>query len=80
MNSSYTINFVSRDTVFITDDDNGGWSVTNDAERVVEAINERYPNRRIVYKDTCGYWDELVHKNGEFLTFGNIQELSLIHI
>jgi hypothetical protein len=46
-----------------------GRSVTNDAENVVEEVNRQYPARRIIYRDTDGQWDELVHNNGVFVDF-----------
>jgi hypothetical protein len=56
--------------VFIVDTDHGDRpSVTNDAERVVMVLNKQYPGHRILYRDTMGHWDELVHKDGNFLGF-----------
>lgn len=46
-------------------------SVTNDAEAVVREVHERYPGRRIIYRDSDGRWDELCHHNGTFLQFRN---------
>lgn len=69
MRASYHVVRVEENTVFIADDDIG-MSVTNDAEAVVENVNNRYPNRRIVYKDTMGDWGELKHNNGVFTDFG----------
>jgi len=54
--------------VFIIDTINGK-SVTNDAERVCEALFREYGNKRIFYRDTVGVWDELVHASGIFKTF-----------
>jgi hypothetical protein len=42
---SYEIYKVSNEIVHIIDIDDGGISVTNDAENVVEEVNNRYPNR-----------------------------------
>lgn len=47
----------------------GCMSVTNDAERVCREMNERHPGYRIVYRDTIGRWDELVHENGRFINY-----------
>ena len=38
-------------------------------ENVVAAVAAEYPGRRIIYRDTEGIWDELVHKNGTFVDF-----------
>lgn len=54
--------------VWIIDLD-GGYSVTNDADKVCRELNERYPGYRIIYRDTMGNWDELEHKNGQFLGY-----------
>ena len=44
-------------------------SVTNDAENVVEQVSKAAPGRRIIYKDSEGNWDELLHDNGFFTGF-----------
>lgn len=54
--------------VFIVDND-VGMSITNDAEAVVEDVLRQYPDHRIIYRDTMGQWDELVHWNGKFSVF-----------
>ena len=48
-----------QDIVFIEDLD-GPMSVTNDAENVLSFINQNWPDKRLVYKDTQGEWAELV--------------------
>lgn len=57
-----------KDVIFIRDLDQGV-TVTNDAEAVVAELNKYYPGKRIVYRDTIGGWDELVHENGVFTRF-----------
>lgn len=55
---------------YIADADDGGMSITNDAENVVAYYNNYLPpNTKIVYRDTMGNWDELVHENGVFKDF-----------
>jgi hypothetical protein len=63
--------------VWIVDHDNGGCSVTNAAEGVCAFMNERYPGFRIIYRDSDGYWDELVHVDGVFSEFKSARELGL---
>lgn len=59
------------DVIFITDKYKSGFvSVTNAAEEVVAKIAETDRDRKIVYVDTGGRWDELVHDKGEFKGFG----------
>jgi hypothetical protein len=61
----FTITGVGDDRVYIEDND-GPMSVTNDAEAVVAFVNALHPEKRIVYRDTMGQWDELLHTNGRF--------------
>lgn len=44
-------------------------SVTNDAEAVVENLYEEFGDKRFIYLDTMGNWDELVHVRGVFTGF-----------
>ena len=54
--------------LFIVDND-VGMTITNDAENVVKDVLSKYPEHRIIYQDTDGNWDELLHQNGEFAGF-----------
>ena len=56
----FRVALVEDDRVFIVDSDNGGKSITNDAEWVWNQVSERYPNRRLIYMDTMNRWDEIV--------------------
>lgn len=67
--ADYDIVKITPDIVFIVDVNLGNKSITNDAEWVIEDALSRHPGKRIVYKDTEGYWDELVHENGRFTSF-----------
>ena len=58
--------------VVILDADDGGLSVTNDAERVIEdlvGLGYAVDRMVIVYRDTMGRWDQMVTAGGRFLTF-----------
>ena len=68
MRCSILIVAVVDNVVFLIDRDIG-MSVTNDAENVTKFIHKCLPNNRIVYRDTMGCWDELVHENGVFKDF-----------
>jgi hypothetical protein len=72
--SSYTVMFASSDVVFIADDDIG-MSVTNDAENVCKDVNRAFPGKRIVYRDTDGISNELVHDNGRFIRFDSYNKI-----
>lgn len=71
MRSRFMVQDVTNEAVYIVDLANecGTMSVTNDAENVVAMVAEHYRNRRIMYRDTNGQWDELVHDNGRFIRF-----------
>lgn len=73
---------LSRDVVVVEDlhdDANQAMSVTNDAERVVSYLHGTgiLENRRLVYRDTDGRWDELKHDgHGKFVGFAPIGALT----
>lgn len=48
---------------------NAAMSVTNDAEAVVKKVVELHGDHRVIYRDTDGRWDELLHQNGRFTGF-----------
>lgn len=52
-------------------------SVTNDADNVVRELYERFGNRRFIYQDSMGRWDELRHNNGHFFAYWPGQEFAL---
>ena len=65
----------SPEIVWILDED-GPLSVTNDAERVVAELFKTYGDRRIIYRDTDGNWDELQHRGSVFTGFAPARELA----
>lgn len=64
----FQIDHIRDDVVYLRDLDVGS-SVTNDAESVVEYLYNTYGNKRFVYRDTMGRWDELAHDHGRFTSF-----------
>jgi hypothetical protein len=74
MKSKFHIVGSTVDKVFLVDDNTDVMSVTNDAENVTEYVNRLYPQLRIVYRDSDGRWDELVHNNGTFTGFAPYRE------
>jgi hypothetical protein len=72
--SNYSISRVTEDRVFIIDENDGALSVTNDAENVVRELNGAYPGKRIIYRDSMLQWDELIHRDGEFVDFAPYRE------
>jgi len=67
----FCVHRVTDDAVYIIDmaDEVGAMSVTNDAEAVVQNLNTQFGNRRFLYRDTMGNWDELMHNHGKFTTY-----------
>lgn len=65
--------------VWIVDDYNDHqptMSVTNDAEAVCAELHAQWPNHRIIYRDTEGKWDELLHKAGAFTGFAPARDMA----
>ena len=58
--SQFKVVQIDPDRVFLIDLNLGGMSVTNDAENVYAAMQEQYPRRRVIYRDSNGIWDEIV--------------------
>ena len=61
-------------------DSGQGRSITNDAEAVIAelaAAGYDLGRKRVLYRDTMGYWDELVVKDGQFSHFRPIHETDL---
>ena len=70
LRSNYKMELIDlKDRLIKIIDLDGPRSVTNDAERVVAELNKRFPNYRILYQDTMGNWDELLHIHGIFTGF-----------
>lgn len=67
--ADYQIVRETPDIIFIEDLDLGNRSITNDAEEVVETLLFLSGRKRIVYKDSMGQWDELVHDGEKFTGF-----------
>jgi hypothetical protein len=71
LKSDFIVDRVTDEIIFIIDtaEQTGKMSVTNDAEAVCEFLVEKFGNKRIVYQDTIGDWDELEHDLGYFKKF-----------
>ena len=74
IHSDYEITKIdhSKKIVYLEDLNLGNKSVTNDAENVVEEVNEHYPYYHIYYCDSESKWAELIHDSGLFIGFGRI--------
>ena len=66
--ASYDVVKVTEDTIYLVDK-NRGMSVTNDAESVVAEVVNEHGDKRVVYRDSMGNWDELEHERGKFKDF-----------
>lgn len=73
LRSSFDVVYENEYAVFIVDLDDGNMSVTNDAENVVIKLLTNSGNKRIVYKDTMGNWDELCHNGRNFTHYMSVQ-------
>lgn len=72
MTSSYSVILDTDTFILIKDNDDPDFaSVTNAADYTVESLAQVYDlsNRRIVYQDTMGRFDELRHADGKFTGF-----------
>ena len=72
---SYT---VEDGVVCIIDNDNGR-SVTNDAEAVIQDLVKAgldLTSLPVIYRDTCGVWDQLAVENQAFCGFRSLHEMN----
>lgn len=58
---------VGEDKVFVIDLDLGQVSATNDAEAICLELGA--DGKQIIYRDSTGRWDEMVHQAGIFQGF-----------
>jgi hypothetical protein len=78
LRSTFTWERVLDDVIAVHDMDDGFQqlvtvSVTNDAERVVRFLAAQPDGLRdgdhLIYRDTQGQWDALLHQGGKFVNF-----------
>ncbi|MCG7602129.1 hypothetical protein MHM84_20545 [Halomonas sp. McH1-25] len=72
MQAHYELVLVTDLFVLIRDRDDGGRTITHDAQSVVARVDaalEGLGKRRLYYQDTDGRFDELSHREGTFLEF-----------
>jgi len=74
--SKFRLVRVDEDIVWIEDIGTDCCSVTNDAEAVVAALSAEYGDRRIIYRDSMGAWDELQHRGPVFGGFKAARDMS----
>ena len=69
--ANYRMDVAEDGTVVVYDANDGGRSVTNDAEAVLAEIDARIGlgKRLVIYRDTEGTFDGLDHENGAFKGF-----------
>lgn len=73
---SFTVT-IRAGVVRVIDLDDGHCSVTNAAERVVGSVLRLLPQSRalpIIYRDSGGSWDQLLHDGARFVDFGMLHE------
>lgn len=75
MKAIISIAYNGDDVIAIRDMD-GRMSITNDAEGVVAFLSARHfltETKKLIYRDTMGFWDELSHNGKEFKGFRPIR-------
>lgn len=70
--ADYEIVRVEEDRIFIADLDLGNRSVTNDAENVYQEIQNHFPGKRLIYRDSEKNWDEISILNNDCVDAGLI--------
>lgn len=60
--------------IYIVDQDLGR-TVTNDAANVCRELHAQYADYRIIYRDTEGNWDELLHDKGKHTGFRSARHM-----
>jgi hypothetical protein len=69
-----------RGVLVLIDRDDGHMSITNNAEEVVEYCLKHLvpsPTTLIIYRDTDGNYDQLIHDGSRFGGFGPLRETCL---
>jgi len=69
--SQFVIENETSDYMYIIDTGIDARSVTNDAGNVLSHLSTNFNlgNRRLIYRDSTGQIDEIVHDNGIFIRF-----------
>ena len=71
---------IHGNVIAVVDSNDGGKSVTNDAENVIADFVAKgfdLSKCHVIYKDTRGVWDEMLVKNDAFADFRSINEREL---
>jgi hypothetical protein len=79
LKSSFYVIFENDVAVFIVDEDDSNMSVTNDAENVVIKLLTTFGNKRIIYRDTMGNWDELCHNGRRFTHYMSVNPDDVVY-
>jgi hypothetical protein len=73
--ANFTVDATSERGFVLLEDLGTGMTISNDAARVVRWLAEAgvlEGPRRVLYRDTSGVWDELLHKDGRFVDFAPV--------
>jgi hypothetical protein len=62
--SNFEVIGITDRVVYLEDLDQGGKSVTNDAERVYAWCQHHYPGKKVVYRDSEGEWAQMFMEQG----------------
>ena len=84
LKSKFSIARCTEEYLYIIDCGGDTRTVTNDADNIVRFLSESYNlgNRRLIYRDSLGEIDEIIHENGQFKGFscgykGIVEDLTL---
>ena len=71
MESKFIIATETPYFMYIIDTGEKEKSVTNDVEKVLSYLSQNFNlgNRRLIYRDSMGCVDEIIHDNGRFIKF-----------
>ena len=70
---------VMDDVLVLIDKDTGGRSLTNDIDNVVRTLikdNPDYSAKKIIYRDSMGIFDQVIHSDGQFKRFKSLGQLT----
>ena len=79
MNANFTYEVIGK-VIVVYDLDQGGKSVTNDAENVIQSIVQdigTIKGYRVIYRDTLKMFDEMIVSDNSFEKFSPIRESKL---
>lgn len=80
----YRVELLADDVIALVDENYpvpSGRTLTNDAEAVIADLARArlLDRRRVIYRDSDGFWDEMLVRGGRFVGFAPIRRRNLAH-